>query len=173
MGCKPIEVAARWAATGFLMTPVVVVATTFVAPAQSAHAATTTPRAVTCKHASGSTSKVVTLTSCRQTEPPGGKAVLGSGSVPGRLFIPGKAAVGVIHWTSGSHTYSTTVSTTTKPYAPTDWCPKHGYKNEDAISGKVTSSTDPDISVGQSVYGDVCISSSGVVVQSHYGFVTV
>jgi hypothetical protein len=89
------------------------------------------------------------------------------GTVPGRIFVPGKTVTGTIKWTSFK-TYATKVSTKTSPDSSSRWCVSRGYQAEYAVEGKVTANTNPDIAVGQAVSGTVCIGASGAVVQSHY-----
>lgn len=133
--------------------------------AQPAGAATppTAAPGIACEHVTGTTSGVVKLSSCHSSG-----LLAGSGTVPGKVFISGKKTTGVIRWTSGTHSYSTTVSTTTLPDSSSEFCVRHGYKGEYILQGKVTANTDPDIAVGQSVYSVVCISSAGAVKQAHY-----
>jgi hypothetical protein len=119
---------------------------------------------VACEHVIGTTNGVVKLSSCHSSG-----QLPGNGTVPGRVFNPGTKRTGIIRWISGNHSYSTTVSATTLPDSSGEYCVQHGYKGEYIVKGKVTVNTDPDIAVGQAVYGVVCISSSGDVKQTNYG----
>lgn len=141
-----------------------------VGATQSADAGTPLAAApgISCEHVIGTTGGVVTLSACRSRG-----QLAGNGTVPGKVFIPGTKRIGVIHWTSGNHSYSTTASITTSPDSSGEYCARHGYKGEYVVKGRVTANTDPDIAVGQSVYSVVCISSSGAVKQTHYGYLDV
>ncbi len=122
------------------------------------------PTGIKCEHVTGTTGGVVTLSSCRSSSPDAG-----TGTVPGKMFSSGKRTTEVIRWTSEGRNYSTTVSTTTSPDSSGEYCARHGYRGEYVVRGMVTANTDPDIAVGQSVSGGVCISSAGAVRQTHYG----
>ncbi len=121
------------------------------------------PAGISCEHVTGTTGGVVRLSSCRSD----GQAA-GYGTVPGDVLI-GRRTAGVIRWTSWKG-YSTMVSITTSADSSGDgWCLRHGYRDQYTVNGTVTANTDPDIAVGQSVYGLLCISSAGAVKQTHYG----
>ena len=119
---------------------------------------------IACEHVVGTTSGVVKLSSCHS-----GGQLAGYGTASGKVFMPGTKRTEVIRWTSGNHSYSTTVSATTLPDSSGEYCVQHGFKGEYIVKGKVTANTDPAISVGQAVYSVVCISSAGAVKQTHYG----
>lgn len=119
---------------------------------------------IACEHVVGPTSGIVKLSSCHSSG-----RLAGYGTLPGKMFISGTKRSGVIHWTSGNHSYSTTVSATTLPDSSGEYCVQHGYRGEYVVKGEVTKNTDPNIAVGQSVYSVVCISSAGAVKQTHYG----
>jgi hypothetical protein len=121
------------------------------------------PGGIRCAHVIGTTGGAVTLSSCRSN----GKAA-GTGSVPGNVFIG--TATGTFTWTSRKSSYSTTVSTTTSPDpSASTFCARQGFGTQYIVNGTVTANTDPDIAVGQSVDGLLCISPAGAVRQTHYG----
>lgn len=157
--------AAGWAFSVFLI-GVSATATSvgLVDSAQPADAGTSAP-GIECEHVAGTIGSVVTLSSCHSA-----RMTAGTGKVPGMVFNSGKRTTGVIRWTEGGHSYSTTVSTTTSPDSSRSYCVRHGYRGEYVVKGKVTASTDPEVAVDQSVSSGVCISSTGAVRQTHYGY---
>lgn len=148
----------------FLVAVALATSAGLVGSTQPAGAGTRAP-GVECEHVTGTTGGVVTLSSCHSAG-----MTAGIGTVPGKLFISGKKTTGVIRWTEGKGSYSTTVSTTTLPDSSGEYCARHGYRGEYFVEGKVTANTDPEIAVGQSVSSGVCISSTGAVRQTHYGY---
>ena len=156
---------ARWTLSVFLIAvSASATGAGLVDSAQPADAGTRAP-GIECEHITGTTDGVVTLSSCHSAG-----LTAGTGKVPGKVFISGKRTTGAIRWTEGTHSYSTTVSTTTAPDSSRSYCVRHGYRGEYVVKGKVTASTDPAVADGQSVSSGVCVSSTGVVRQTHYGY---
>jgi hypothetical protein len=125
------------------------------------------PPGINCQHVTGSTRDAVVLSSCHSD-----RQAAGQGTMSGKLLV-GSGVPGVISWTWWKSTYSTKIVITTTPDSSTGgYCAREGFGTLSIVRGKVTATTDPDTAVGQSVYGTLCISPSGVVRQSHYGYLS-
>jgi hypothetical protein len=118
-----------------------------------------------CGNVIGSTHGVVTLETCKS----GGK-LAGPGTLSGITFV-GKRT-GTISWTPGGHHYSTTIKVSTSMVPARQSCGgTHTWKAYD-VKGTVSANTDPDLAVGYSVNGYLCINPAGAVKQSHYGSIS-
>jgi len=151
-----------------LRTKIVVASTILVVAAPVGLAGATGPAEassgnVYCEHVSGTTSSQVKLSSCHS-----GGLMVGTGILPGSTLKG--TSTGTIAWTDGNHSYSTTIAVKTVGSNPgSGWCARKGLGRQYYVSGKVTANTEPHIAVGDPVYASICISSAGVVKQSHYG----
>ena len=123
------------------------------------------PRGIGCEHVSGTTSGLVTLSSCRAA----GGSLVGTGTMPGAILKG--SGHGTISWRVGKTLSSTTISvkTTLGPDPTTGWCARKGLGRQYHVAGKVTANTEPNVAVGQTVNGYICISAAGGVKQTHYG----
>jgi len=118
-------------------------------------------RVIACEHVSGTTSGIVTLSSCST----------GTGTLPGATLKGTKT--GTITWTQGAKSYSTTIAVTTTliPNSGTSgYCAKQGLGAAYHVHGKVTANTNPRTTVGTYVSAYLCITASGAVKQDHYGY---
>ncbi len=121
------------------------------------------PAGITCKLVNGSSAGEVTVSNCRS----GSKTAVG-GTLPGSTFVG--SATGMISWSSST---STTVSITTSLSSANGYCTRQGYQDTGYVTGTVTSNTNPDVVVGDSVSGTLCISSAGTIRQDHYSHFSV
>ncbi len=116
-----------------------------------------------CEHVTGSTSGTVALKSCHV---PGSA---GTGTVSGATFVGTSA--GTIAWRKGRTSSSTsiTVTTTEAPGGDRGFCARKGFGPLYYVTGTVTANTNPNVRVGDAVSASLCITSTGVVRQMHYG----
>ena len=123
------------------------------------------PRGISCEHVTGTTSGIVTLSSCHAV----GGALAGKGTMSG-VTLKGTRK-GTISWRVGNEMSSTTIAvkTTLAPNPTKGWCPSRGFGQPYDVTGKVIADSEPDIAVGQAVTGYICVSSAGAVKQNHYG----
>ena len=123
---------------------------------------------VACQHVAGTLSGNVTLASCHPAASFPFPPQPGKGSMPGSVLVG--TSSGTINWTQGKHSYATAITITTAlaPNPGRGWCARKGSIPY-YVTGTVTGSTHPDIAVGSSVSGRLCISAASAVMQSHYG----
>jgi len=123
---------------------------------------------VYCRQVRGTTGGSVALTSCKARtvgmHPPNP----GSGTIPGATFVG--TSTGTVTWTAGANSFSTTVTVTSTraPDVAQRWCGRLGSTLY-YVNGTVTANDHPDITVGDRVFGALCISPAGVVRQTKYG----